>query len=143
MKKCSLLFISLMALFTFCFTSCENGKEDDALKGVWKCISTNAQFAPPPDFTKVDITYVFDGKGNYTYIIIDPEYGTRSAKGTYSRMENHSLVSLHGIFTTAEGIHKEYDADLWLITIKTPFTLNTVFYDVDITEHIPLAFEKQ
>lgn len=142
MKKHSLIFVSLVTLFCICFTSCENGNGDD-LKGVWKFVpeyyASTYGYNNCADF---DMTYVFDGKGNYTFKVIDSEQGTRNAKGTYDHLADSKLVRLHEVYINAEGITKEYDNDIWLdVTVKpATLTCDRIFNG---DERYTFVFEKQ
>ena len=131
MKKISLLFVSLMALFCFSFTSCENDK-GNVLKGVWKYVPGVNVSTSGTSMEDIEMTYVFDGngiKGNFTHTVIEPGFEPRISKGTYTHVEDSKLVKLHGVSTNAEGISKEYDTELWLDISTKPYTLSTTLVD--------------
>ena len=129
MRKTNLLIVSLIAVWTFCFTSCEKSS-GDVLQGTWK---NNSSYAPNVNMDYIDMTYVFDGDGNYTFTITEPKYGTRKSKGTYKHEAESKLVRLHEVYTNAEGITKEYDNDIWLDISVKPATLTcTRLFDEEI-----------
>lgn len=137
MKKISLFLVSLMALLSFTFTSCEKG--GDVIKGTWKGpagINSSATGAQ-----ELDLTYIFDGKGNFKYISIAEE--ERVSTGTYVIEENNTIVRLHGTARNYQGEEKEYDSELMLDLESNPPTLSAHLYDSNGTYYGLLVFEKQ
>ena len=129
-----------MTLFCTFFTSCENGTGDD-LKGVWKFDPNYYAASTSNNWEGVSMSYVFDGKGNYSFTITEPKYGTRNAKGTYDHLSDSKLVRLHEIYTNPEGVTKEYDSDIWLDITAKPATLSsTRLFDEEIAV---IVFVKQ
>ena len=119
MKK--LLIAAVVAVLTFCFTSCEKGS-GDVLSGVWK---NNPSYTPSSGMEVRHLTFVFDGKGNFTFT--NEDEGSY-ASGTYT-IENNSIVRLHGTGRNAEGVSKEYDDVLEYDADSNPPTLTSYIYD--------------
>lgn len=132
MKKIFLLFIT--ALCCLGFISCENG--GDVIKGTWKNVVVSSNTASA---SEMDYTYVFDGKGNFTFINADMG---RTSKGTYVIEENNTLVRLHGTTQNEAGDIREYDSELLLDLNETPPTLTAYLYGEYGLMGI-LIFEKQ
>ncbi len=137
MKKSSILFVLCIALFGFLFTSC-NGKAGDVLEGTWigdMGISSSAIAE------EVEMTYVFDGKGNYTFT--SSQYGeVHITKGTYKLIDGKYL---HTYFSmkNSSGENEERDEVLELDTSSKPYTLNTDLYDMEGRLVGHLKFVKQ
>jgi len=130
MKKIFLLIIT--ALCCFGFISCENG--GDVIKGTWKNVVVSSSAA-----SEMDYTYIFDGKGNFTFINADKG---RTSKGTYVIVENNTIVRLHGTTQNEAGDIREYDSELLLDLNETPPTLTAYLYGEYGLMGI-LIFEKQ
>lgn len=121
MKKISLLLVSIMAML--CFTSCEKNA-GDVLKGTWKYIpGYNSSILGAQE---LEITYIFDGKGKFTCIVISEE--ERVTKGTYN-IQNENIVHLYYSKQNIDGITKEYEDILELDTKSNPPTLTGYAYD--------------
>lgn len=137
MKKISLL-VSVLTFLSFCFTSCEKSS-GDVLKGTWKYVpgynsSTMAGLEQP------EMTYIFDGKGNYTFI--SKYYGEeKMLKGTYV-IEKEAIVRTYYTKQDIDG-SKEYSEVLELDANSTPPTLTGYAYDSDGNLLMTLLFEKK
>lgn len=134
MKKLSILFVLCMALFGFLLTSCET-KTGDVLKGTWKNVVFISSSA-----TEMDFTYIFDGKGGYTFI--DAGMG-RTSKGTYVIENNNTLVRMHGVTKNEAGEENEFDNELTLDLNSNPPTLSAPMYNSDGTYLGNIIYERQ
>lgn len=87
------------------------------------------------------MTYVFDGKGNYTFTSVQSGI-TYITKGTYKLIDDKYL---HTYFTTTngEGVSQEKDEVLELDTSKKPYTLTSAVYDSNGNFLQYLMFVKQ
>ena len=142
MKQKSFLFVSVMALMSLIFTSCDKNK-GDVLEGTWKNEPGWNSSTDGGGIENMEMTYVFDGKGKYTFTVVEDGYEWSSSKGTYVIEENNTLVCLHGISTNAEGISKEYDSELMLDLDSKPATLSAHLYDNQGGYYGLLVFVKQ
>lgn len=111
-----------MALFSFLFFSCDT-KSGDILEGTWKGdfgVSSSTM-------DEIEMTYVFDGKGNYTFTAVQSGI-TNITKGTYKLIDGKYL---HTYFTTTngDGVSEEREEILELDTSKKPYTLSAILYD--------------
>ena len=135
MKKLFLFIITMLCSLSF--ISCEKG--GDVIKGTWKGpagINSSTSAA-----TELDLTYIFDGKGNFKYISIAEE--ERVSTGTYVIEENNTIVRLHGVARNYQGEEYEYDSELMLDLESNPPTLSAHLYDSNGTYYGLLVFEKQ
>ena len=128
MKKLFLLFTAAI-----CLMACEKG--GDVIQGTWKNVVHVSTAA-----SEMDFTYVFDGKGNFTFI--DADYD-RTSKGTYVIENNNTLVRLHGATKNEAGEEKEYETVLTLDLNSNPPTLSAPMYTSDGTYLGLIIFEKQ
>ena len=134
MKK----FFALLSvvLICFCFSSCEKDNFD-VLKGTWKNTGVNASTGGA---TELDLTYIFDGKGNFTFI--NRGEGI-TAEGTYTIEENNTIVRMNGVSRNPDGIEKEFK-DAYLLDLDvTPPIFYIELYDQYGTYFGTLIFEKQ
>ena len=143
MKKCTMLLAFSVALIFVSLLSCKKDK-GDVLEGTWK-------YAPAYDIKKSegsaehDMTYKFDGKGNFTYSDVElTGFVLSTAKGTYTIEENNTIVCIHGEREFSEGFSKEYDSELSLDLESKPAKLTAIRYYTSSGEYIgALVFEKQ
>lgn len=130
MKKIFLFITTVLCCLSF--ISCEKG--GDVIKGTWKNVVVSSSAA-----SEMDYTYIFDGKGNFTFINADEG---RTSKGTYVIEENNTIVRLHGTTQNEAGDIREYDSELLLDLNETPPTLTAYLYS-DYGLVGMLVFEKQ
>lgn len=146
MRKFSLLFVTIMTLFCICFTSCEK-ESSNVVKGVWKYIPHDfSSVVTSFNLQEIEMTYVFDGKGYYTFTSNLPGYEYNNTNGTYEYFkdnENIQYVVLHGVAINSQGEKKEYNLGLWLYTTTKPYTLETTFCDDSGNVILAATFEKQ
>ena len=113
MKK---YFVFILAC-AFAFCACEKDK-GDVLKGIWTGDGgINSSVSSASEIT--EMTLVFDGKGNFTWTIVDFE--KRVTKGTYKI--DRDIVRLFYSQTNYEGITKDYETDLEMDFKSDPPTL--------------------
>lgn len=142
MKQLSLLTVSIMTLLSFAFTSCEKHK-GDVIEGTWKNEPGWTISASSGGIENMEMTYIFNGAGKYTFTVIEDGYEWSSSKGTYVIEENNTIVRLHGVSTNSEGISKEYDSELMLDLDSKPATLSAHLYDNQGGYYGLLIFKKQ
>lgn len=135
MKKIFLGIITTVCCLSF--ISCEKG--GDVIEGTWK--GPAGYNSSTNNATELDLTYIFDGKGNFKYISIAEE--ERISTGTYVIAENNTIVRLHGVTRNYEGKEKEYDSELMLDLESNPPTLSAHLYDSNGSYYGLLIFEKQ
>jgi len=123
MKNSSILFVLCIALFCFLFTSCK-GTTGDILEGTWK---SDFGVSSGVFMDDMEMTYVFDGKGNYTFTSVQSGI-TYITKGTYKLIDDKYLHT-YFITTNGEGVSQEKDEVLELDTSKKPYTLTLAVYD--------------
>lgn len=123
MKKITLLLVSVLALLSFCLSSCEKSS-GDVLKGTWKYVpgiySSNTGSAE-----ELEMTIVFDGKGNFTWTVIDFE--KRVTEGIYRI--NGNFVYLFYTKTNGEGVTMDYKMAMEMDLESNPHTLTFNTYD--------------
>ena len=137
MKKSSILFVLCMAIFSFLFFSCDT-KSSDILEGTWK---GNFGYNSSTQDLEIEMTYVFDGKGNYTFT--GSQSGiTNITKGTYKLIDGKYLHTYCTV-TNGEGISRDIEEVLELNTSSKPYYLSADMYDGDgnILQHV--RFYKQ
>lgn len=126
MKKHLNIIACILGLLSLCFVSCEQ-TPDAILKGTWKCVPYISTSASEEIY---ELTYVFDGKGNFTYTSNSSE-GIRTTKGTYT-LENGTFVRTFYTKYNLDGDPVgEGSATLTLDTKSTPPTLTTIIYTSD------------
>lgn len=137
-----LLLVSVMALMSLGFTSCDKHK-GDVIEGTWKNEPGWTSSASGGGIENMEMTYVFNGSGKYTFTVVEDGYEWSTSKGTYVIEENNTIVRLHGVSTNAEGISKEYDSELMLDLTEMPPTLSAHLYDNSGSYYGLLVFVKQ
>ena len=136
MKK-YLLFIAALLSVGLSFTACDK-TPGDVLQGTWKnvpgyVISSGGEEEP-------DMTYIFDGKGNYTFI--SKYYDEVSTtKGSYVIAGN--LVHMYYTKQNMEGETINGEDVLELDTDRNPPALTAELYTSDGIHIGTLLFEKQ
>ena len=125
MKKIGLVSnLVLVLLICISFASC--GDNVDVIKGVWKCNMKNMSTSG-----SVGLTYIFDGKGNFTLIDTD---ANEEIKGTYTIGRNENLgidyVHVQGIIPNNPENRQNYEYTLTLDLNSTPPTLTQEVFNV-------------
>lgn len=135
MKKLLFLLVSVLTFLSLCFTSCEKSSAD-ILKGTWKYVpGVSSTMTEQPE-----MSYIFDGKGNYTFI--SKYYGEEKvSKGTYV-IEKETIVRTYYTKQEIDG-SKEYSEVLELDANSTPPTLTGYAYDSYGNLLMILLFEKK
>ena len=137
MKKLSVLFVLCMALFSFLFFSCDT-KSGDILEGTWKGDFGINSSATVED---IEMTYVFDGKGNYTFT--GGQSGiTNITKGTYKLIDGKYLHTYYTV-KNEEGISRDIEDVLELVTTSKPYYLSKDLCDSDGNILQQVRFYKQ
>jgi len=127
-----------MTLLSFCFISCKRDT-GDVLKGTWKSdMGYNSSVSANEE---VEMNYVFDGKGNYTFT--SSQYGeVHITKGTYKLIDGKYLHTYFSV-KNDNGENEEREEVLELDTSSKPYTLNTDLYDTNGNLVAHLRFVKQ
>lgn len=122
MKKQLYIFAFIVGLLSLCFVACEQNS-GDILKGTWKSEPLNTTSG---SMELGAMTYVFDGKGNYTFTSnIDDDI--RTTKGTYT-IENETTVRTFYTKYTIEGEAYGEGSDVLTLDAKSkPMTLTAVY----------------
>lgn len=90
---------------------------------------------------EVEMNYVFDGKGNYTFT--SSQYGeVHITKGTYKLIDGKYLHTYFSV-KNGNGENEEREEVLELDTSSKPYTLNTDLYDTNGNLVAHLRFVKQ
>ena len=126
MKK---LFVLLAV--AICLMGCD--KDGDVIKGKWRHTSDSAVGM------SLDLTYIFDGKGNFTFI---DAYEGQTSKGTYVLEQNNTIVHVHGYKNMYEKT-VEYEESMELDLGSTPPTMSEKVYDMTGACVGVLVYEKQ
>ncbi len=137
MKK-NALILTLMTLLSSCFISCKR-ETGDVLIGTWKSdMGYNSSVSANEE---VEMNYVFDGKGNYTFT--SSQYGeVHITKGTYKLIDGKYLHTYFSV-KNGNGENEEREEVLELDTSSKPYTLNTDLYDINGNLVAHLRFVKQ
>ena len=139
MKKIITILALSFALLGIMFTSCES-KTGDILEGTWKSdMGINSSTSSSEE---IEMTYVFDGKGKYTFTSMQSGEVYSTIKGTYKLVEEKYLHTYCTV-TNVEGVSREVEDVLELDTSSKPYTLNKTLYDVSGRVIQQLRFVKQ
>lgn len=137
MKKITLLLVSVLALLSFCFSSCEKNT-GDALKGTWKYVP-GYNLSSTGAAEELEMTIFFDGKGNFKWTVIS--YEKKVTEGIYKI--NGNFVYLFYTQTNGEGVTKDYKTVMEMDSASNPKTLTFNVYDSSGNLLTIEAFEKQ
>lgn len=138
MKQRLFIYALVVGLLSLCFIACEKSS-DDILKGTWKSEGWNSSSTAEEIY---DMTYVFDGKGNYTFTSNTSE-GIRTTNGTYT-IENETLVRTFYTKHILEGEATGEGTDVLTLDAKsTPMTLTSVLRTANGMELGTVVFVKQ
>ena len=138
MRKRLFIYVFIVGLLSLCFIACEKNSED-ILKGTWMSEDWNSSATAEEIY---DMTYVFDGKGNYTFTSNSSE-GIKTTNGTYT-IENETLVRTFYTKHNLDGESIGEGSDVLTLDRKsTPMTLTSIFRAATGIELGVVVFVKQ
>ena len=133
MKKLFILFA--LAISIGAITSCDANV--DVLKGTWLAAASPSTGMAD----ELNMRYIFDGKGNYTFIVAQENMPGSKSTGTY--VLDGNKVRTYYTIQNADGKSQERTDVLTLDPTHNPPSLSAPLFTSDGTQLGELVFYKQ